>query len=168
MDAFCEHYDITPAVAYRKVRSYDFVLAEGVSTSMAFQKVEQFLTNLEIKELPPSLVADLLAQAGADTAFLAGARAKQDVRDRLTQLFHIAVLTRVLQDNDMAKRLKKPQSKIVDAYCASLRMGGSPAQISARQEIGDGDLNSFTERLLVAVLAGGADPSDKVKTNDQK
>ena len=165
VDAFCEHYDIMPAVAYRKVRFYDFVLADGVPTSIAFQKVERFLANLELKELPPSLVGDLLVLAGSDAGFLAGARMNQDVRDRLTQLFHIAVLTRVMQDNGNTKRLKKPQVKVVDAYCASLRMGGSPAQVSAREEIGDDNLQKFTDRLLVAVLAGGTQPSDKAKTN---
>jgi HD superfamily phosphohydrolase len=168
VDAFCEHYDIMPAVAYRKVRFYDFVLGDGVPTSIAFQKVERFLANLELTEIPPSLVGALLAQAGSDTAFLSGARLDKDVRGRLTQLFHIALLNQVLQDNSTTKRLKKPQAKVVEAYCASLRMGGGPAQISAREGTGSIGIKDFTDRLIAAVLAGGSAETEKTKIDDQK
>jgi HD superfamily phosphohydrolase len=160
VDAFCEQYDIPPAIAYRKVRFYDFALTEGVAASVAFQKVETFLANLELKELPPSLLGDLLALAGSDPVSLSIVRASKDASARLTQLLHIAVLTRLLKENATTKRLKKPQARIVDDYCGSLRMGGQPMQPSARERPGPEDLQVFTERLLTAVLAGAAEGKD--------
>jgi hypothetical protein len=153
VDAFCKHYDIIPATAYRKVRHHDLDLGEGVVTSVAFQKVENFLAKLELKEIPPSLLGDLLGLVGSDSTFLSSVRANGDVRQRLTMFLHIAVLSRVLQENAVTKRLKKPQAKVVEDYCASLRMGGSLAQPSAREKLVSENIEDFTERLLEAVLS---------------
>jgi hypothetical protein len=142
-----------PATAYRKVRHHDLDLGEGVVTSVAFQKVENFLAKLELKEIPPSLLGDLLGLVGSDSTFLSSVRANGDVRQRLTMFLHIAVLSRVLQENAVTKRLKKPQAKVVEDYCASLRMGGSLAQPSAREKLVSENIEDFTERLLEAVLS---------------
>jgi hypothetical protein len=120
---------------------------------VAFQKVENFLAKLELKEIPPSLLGDLLGLVGSDSTFLSSVRANGDVRQRLTMFLHIAVLSRVLQENAVTKRLKKPQAKVVEDYCASLRMGGSLAQPSAREKLVSENIEDFTERLLEAVLS---------------
>jgi hypothetical protein len=158
VDEFCRHYGIMPALAYRKVRFHDFALADGVTTSLALQKIEKFLAKIELESVPPSLLGDLLGKASADNPFLSEVKSNGDVRERLTALLHITILNRATAES--TSRLKKAELKTIETYCASLEMGSKPVHLAARESSGSASLEEFTSRLVTAVLAASTRASN--------
>ena len=149
VDAFCAHFGIQPALAYRKVRTHDFSLADGVTVTRAFGAIESFLNGLPITELPPNTSAALMGEAAKDAAFLAVISSGGDPAERLTGLLHIAVLQTL--PGPAGKRLKKADSTNVEAYIGSIRMGNKPAQIAARE--GGNSFQAFADAVFEAVIA---------------
>jgi HD superfamily phosphohydrolase len=152
VDRFCDHFGITRALAYGKVRSHEFTLVEGVTVRKAFEAVEAFLLGLPFLQIKPSIAAKLLDKASSDNIFLAGLQSGADVAERMTALLHIASLQDLLTDSHGPGRLKKAQTLAIDEYCRSLTVGGKPMQVAARS--GGSEMKDFIEELLSAVSGG--------------
>lgn len=148
VDAFCAHFGIPAALAYRKVRTHDFSLGEGVTISRAFSAVQSFLNSLPIGELPPKVSAALLAEAAKDSSFLAAVSSGGDAAQRLTALLHIAVLE--TQPGPSGRRLKKADVTNITAYVASIRMGNNAVQLAAARDAAD-SFQAFADSIFDAV-----------------
>jgi hypothetical protein len=149
VDAFCAHFGIQPALAYRKVRTHDFTLADGVTVTRAFAAIESFLNGLPMTDMPPNISASLMGEAAKDGAFLALISSGGDPAERLTGLLHIAVLQTL--PGPTGKKLKKADSANIEAYIGSIRMGNKPAQIAARD--GGNSFQGFADAVFEAVIA---------------
>ena len=148
VDAFCVHFCIQEALAYRKVRTHDFTLADGVTVSRAFSAVQSFINALPVADLPPKISAALIAEAGKDSAFLAIVSSDGDPAERLSALLHVAVLETL--PGPTGRKLKKVDSTNVNAYIASIRMGNKPVQLAARQ--GSETFQAFADAIFEAVV----------------
>ena len=149
VDSFCSHFGIQPVLAYRKVRTHDFSLADGVTVTRAFAAIETFLNGLPITDLPSNISAALMGEAAKDNAFLATVSSGGDPAERLTALLHIAVLQAFT--GPAGTRLKKPDAMIVKSYVASIRMGNKPAQLAARE--GRNTFQDLVDAIFEAVTA---------------
>jgi len=148
VDAFCAHFGIPQTLAYRKVRTHDFSLADGVTVSRAFSAVQSFLNALPMTDLPPKISAALMAEAGKDSSFLATISSDGDPAERLTALLHIALLETV--PGPTGRKLRKIDSTNIGAYVASIRMGNKPVQLAARE--GGSSFQSFADAVFEAVI----------------
>jgi hypothetical protein len=148
VDAFSTHFGIPEALAYRKVRSHDFSLVDGVTVSRAFAAVQSFLNTLPLTDLPPKISAALMAEAGKDGSFLATVSSDGDPAERLTALLHIAVLETL--PGPTGRKLKKVDSTNVNAYVASIRVGSKPVQLAARD--GSDSFQAFADAVFEAVI----------------
>jgi uncharacterized protein len=146
VDAFCEHFGIERALAYRKVRTHDFSLADGVTVSRAFSHVQTFLRDLPVIDLPPKISAALLAEAGKDNTFLDIVSENGDPSERLTGLLHISILE---APAPTTRKLKKAEVAEISKYVGSLRMGNKPVKLAARNA-GD-SFQILAEAVLDAV-----------------
>lgn len=150
VDAFCLHFGISPTLAYRKVRTHDFTLADGVTITRAFSAVQSFLNTLPVIDLPPSISSALLAEAAKDTAFIAAVSSGGDPAERLSALLHIAILE-TPPGGTTGRKLKRSDSTTIAAYIASLRMGSKPVQLAARQ--GGNSFQELADSVFEAVIA---------------
>jgi uncharacterized protein len=148
VDAFCTRFGIPQTLAYRKVRSHDFSLADGVTVSRAFSAVQAFLDALPISDLPSKISAALVAEAGQDSSFLAIVSSDGDPAERLTSLLHIAVLERPSALRE--RKLKKSDVSTISSYIGSLRMGSKPVQLAARD--GSNTFQAFENAVFDAVI----------------
>ncbi|MGP8187978.1 MAG: HD domain-containing protein [Terracidiphilus sp.] len=130
VDAFSVHFGIPPALAYRKVRTHDFSLIEGVTVSRAFSSVRAFLKDLPVTDLPPRISAALLAEAANDRVFLSTVSRNGDPSERLTALLDVAILDTL--PGPSGRKLRKAETASVAEYVASLRMGQNPLPRAAR------------------------------------
>jgi HD superfamily phosphohydrolase len=153
VDAFCNHFDIPLPLAYRKVRTHDFSLAEGVTVSRAFAAIESFLRTLEITDLPPKVSAALLAEAGKDNIFLTTISSGGDPLERLSGLLHIAIFDTQL--GPTGRKVRKVDSASIGAYIASIRMGSQPVRVSQRKE--SKTFSAFADALFEAVIPPAGD-----------
>lgn len=149
VDAFCAHFGISQALAYKKVRRHDFALADGVTVSRALAAVQSFLDTLPIVDLPPKISAALIAEAGKDAMFLANVSSGADATDRLSALLHVAILESPIGRVD--RKLKRTDSANVEAYIGSIRMGSKPVQVAARE--GGNTFQAFADAVITAVTA---------------
>ncbi len=134
VDKFCEVFGIPRSEAYRKVRSYEFVIVEGVTVRRVLEPVRTFIENLPFDILQPAVTGDLMAHAEQDDIFLQLVRSNADSQARLASLFDASLLSRALrQSKSGERRLGKSQIDSVEKYKAGLLAGDKVARVAARQ-----------------------------------
>jgi len=140
VDAFCGVYGIDRIVAYKKVRTHDFVIREGLTTQKVLGVVQNFFSDLPFRDLPPSVAARLLSEAAVDERFLAAVGNGEDASSRLSQLLHVAVVRAHVEKVKKAKDTGTRESSrvaVLESYCAELLAGESPALVAALRDAGD-------------------------------
>lgn len=118
VDAFCSRYRIENLLlAYRKVRSHDFTISEGITCSRAFAAVSDFVDQLPFGELPRQVAARLLTEAAQDKHFLADLTSGADGQDRLSVLLDVSILKTVDSDRGFCGS----SFPVTDKDCAVIR-----------------------------------------------
>jgi HD superfamily phosphohydrolase len=155
VDAFCDRHGVSKALAYKKVRKYDFPLEEGVTTSRMLSVIESYLSDLALKDLPPVRTARLLAEAGADTQLLEMVRAGSDVRPRLDALLTVSIVRNRIQGLKEAghpTRKQEEEIRRLESYCGELLAGKRPATVAARSRELRLDFDTFERNVIESAL----------------
>lgn len=153
VDAFCEHFRVDRMQAYRKVRTYDFVLSEGVTFQSAFSAVGDFLRETSIADLPQTITAGLLNEAAADGAFLQILKTNErsEERDRrLTTLLEITTVKKLSREDETSAKMKKQLAR----YETHLRQLGAGLRPAARESIAS--YEAYCKDILTAAASLGA------------
>jgi hypothetical protein len=156
VDAFCEHFRVLPEVAYRKVRIHEFAIDQVAVLTKGFQAVHQFIAQHSIKELPATVVTELLRVSAADHQLLDRLSSGADVEQRLSVLFQVAALKDAVAPSPKPKVLSGTDIIRIDGYCASLMSGQKPHEIPAAR-LGAQDYTTYIAELMKAALSSSDD-----------
>jgi HD superfamily phosphohydrolase len=154
VDGFCSSFSIPCATAYRKVRTHDFEIAEGVTIGRAFMAVQQFLVTLPIKTIPREVPEGLLGAAAEDAKFLslAGSGDKAETERRLNALLEVWTLRAAIPRLTGNGQKRRSQVARIERYCEGVMAGEKPMLTSKRGHDEWDSFASYQDELLRDVL----------------
>lgn len=149
VDAFCYEYHIEKPLAYRKVRGWEFEIDHGVTTGALLAIIDDFFARTFPHPLVPAyLVTKLCSDAMADDELLRLISAGSDATPRLTALFSIVMVSKLVGDGE--RKLTKRQATSAESYCSALRKGQVSAALKTAAQ--HGDFESYKNEVIETAL----------------